>query len=143
MLKEGFFRKSVLFIVFACGLLIGTVSRADSTDVGWRYICQQSSYWTAPRYKSNTSKVYCHPTSGHATKAEVYGSVTGNSNRSDYISRSGKHTIPVGTHGYITNYVKEKGGKYGALNLGRTVIDYTYCAGVWSVDSTGSGTIYN
>lgn len=140
MIREGFFKKGILFFVIMCCMLAGTISRADSTDVAWSYSCQSAETWTNFRKKDTTSKVYCHPTSGHATYATVYGSRIGS--KTDRISRSGRFRIPVGTYGYITNNVKEKGDSYGALRLERTQKDNTICKGVWSVDSTGTGTIY-
>lgn len=140
MMREGFLRKGLLFLAAVCCMLVGTVSLADSTDIAWSYSCQSPEYWTAFRKKADTSKVYCHPESGHATYATVYGSKT--TSKTDSLSRSGRFKIPVGTRGYITNYVKEKGDTYGALRLERTQKDNTICKGEWSVDSRGTGTIY-
>ena len=115
----------------------------NTQDTLWSYSCQNASSNTEWRRKYNDSYVYCKPTSGYATYVTVKGADNDSGSGSGTYSLT--FNIPIGTKGFISNYVNENGKKYARLYLQRTVMDNTICQGKWSPDSVweSGGTIYH
>ncbi len=134
MKNKYFIKRFLIFSMMMCMLMGSNVCLANNVDVAWVFYCQSEGTYTDVRAKDNTSKVYCYPTAGHSVYATAYGSPSQTRNG---VICSGTPKIPVGIHGYITNYIKENGYSYGYLHIQRTAIDNTKCTGWWSIDSSG------
>ena len=110
-------------------------------DTDYSFKSVSSVGYTECRLKTDTTKVYIHPTSG----PNLYYRVLGNKYEDgrNAVNRSSAHIIKQGIKASFTNTVREKGDKYARVKMRRSGFAADYTRGVWSPDSSRNYDIFD
>ena len=110
-------------------------------DTDYSFKSVSSVGYTECRKKTDTTKVYIHPTSGHNLYYRVQG--TDNKYGSGSENKSSAHMIKQGVKASFTNTVREDGKIYARVKMRRSGYAADYTRGVWSPDSSRNYDIFD
>lgn len=111
----------------------------NTSDTEYSFYNMNSTGHSVSRDKTNTTKVYVHPTYGPAVKYNVEGY---HRSTNTWMDRSNSFVIGSGIQASITNYVYENGERSARLGFVRQSYAGVYTRGLWSPDSSRNYTIY-
>lgn len=110
-------------------------------DTDYSFKSVSSVGYTECRKKTDTTKVYIHPTSGPNLYYRVQG--TDLKDGSNAENKSNAHMIKQGVKASFTNWVREDNKIYARLKMRRSVNVAAYTLGVWSPDSSQNYVIFD
>ena len=110
-------------------------------DTDYSFKSVSSVGYTECRLKTDTTKVYIHPTSGPNLYYRVLG--TDIEDGSNAENKSNAHMVKQGVKASFTNWVREDNKKYARLKMRRSAYAAEYTRGVWSPDSSQNYVIFD
>ena len=110
-------------------------------DTDYSFKSVSSVGYTECRLKTDTTKVYIHPTSGPNLYYRVQGTDTMDGYNAE--NKSNAHMIKQGVKASFTNWVREDNKIYARLKMRRSVNVAAYTLGVWSPDSSQNYVIFD
>ena len=131
---------SILVVTTVCLGMFSSAFAGNTLDTDYEFHNTNTRGTTEGRAKTDTTKVYVHPTSGPALTYSVRGA--NNRYGDGAVVLSGSFTIYNGRYASSTSNLYERGEPFAQLHFERTVYANEWTHGVWSPDSTQNYTVY-
>ena len=110
-------------------------------DTDYSFKSVSSVGYTECRLKTDTTKVYIHPTSGPNLYYRVLGTDLEDGRNAE--NKSNAHMVKQGVKASFTNWVREDNKMYARLKMRRSGYAAEYTRGVWSPDSSQNYVIFD